>query len=89
MLAASLKLPPVSSATSSRLARSTGTGTVSPSMSRVPKSVPKAIVDTGTWAALAASMACVSSRPTVLKPSESSTMRAGGSSSVGTSMLVW
>ena len=36
------------------------------------------VVETGTPAALAASTACVSGRPTVLVPSESRTMRAGG-----------
>jgi hypothetical protein len=51
--------------------------------------VPKAIVETGTPAARAASMACVSGRPTVLKPSDSSTIRAGGSSSVLVSIVDW
>ena len=41
--------------------------------------MPNAIVETGTPAARAASMAWVALRPTVFEPSESSTMRAGGS----------
>ncbi|CAB4915360.1 unannotated protein [freshwater metagenome] len=47
----------------------------------MPKSVPNAIVDTGTSAAIADATASSGSAPTVLNPSDSSTTRAGGAAS--------
>src|SRR5687767_8155731 len=62
----------------SRALASTGTCTVSPALSTEALLVPKAIVDTGTWAALAAAMASASDRPVVLFPSDRRTIRAAG-----------
>ncbi len=51
--------------------------------------MPNALVETGTPASFAAAIAWVSSRPTVVWPSDSSTMRAGGASSPDSPRLVW
>src|SRR5436309_7262241 len=70
--------PPVPSAMVWRALESTGTWTVWPALSTLALAVPKAMVDTGTLAALAAAMASASLRPVVLFPSDRSTMLAAG-----------
>ncbi len=76
-------VPSVASAISSSASSLTGTGTSSlrPGTWMYPSGVPKAMVLTGTLALFASRAAIVSGRPTVVSPSDSSTMRAGTSSS--------
>src|SRR5207244_2928311 len=78
LVAASKYLPPVVSAAARSACRSTGTRRTRPSAITVPVSVPYAIVDTGMRARAAAAAAASVDRPTVVLPSDMTTMRAAG-----------
>src|SRR5207248_4522995 len=60
-----------------------------PALSTLALSVPKAMVDTGTRACLAAVIASSSDRPVVLLPSESRTMRAAGALAWSAALWPW